>query len=126
MGSFPRFLNCDDEAEAPFARAGSPISFRVPVGQGQPRPESGAESRAESGAESLLRRLESRPLPISEWARACGARTVSGSFKRSVHRALELGLVERTLPEKPNSRLQQYRLTEKGKRVITSRREQAR
>ena len=31
--------------------------------------------------------------------------------------ALDTGLVEMTIPERPNSRLQKYRLTEKGRKL---------
>ena len=40
------------------------------------------------------------------------------NFKRLyLDPALADGLVEMTVPDKPNSRLQKYRLTEKGKRA---------
>jgi len=35
-------------------------------------------------------------------------------FERYLRPALEAGLIERTRPAEPNSRLQKYRLTEKG------------
>jgi ATP-dependent DNA helicase RecG len=36
--------------------------------------------------------------------------------------ALEADLIQYTIPDKPNSRLQQYRLTEKGRAVLAGQR----
>ncbi len=43
-----------------------------------------------------------------------------GSFQRNyLNPLLEQGMLERTIPSKPNSRLQRYRLTAKGRGVLT-------
>jgi len=45
------------------------------------------------------------------------------TFRRNyLHPALKQGYIEMTAPEKSNSRLQKYRLTQKGKAVIDAQR----
>jgi ATP-dependent DNA helicase RecG len=51
-------------------------------------------------------------------ASALGHKTVSGELKKQVTRLQALALIEMTLPDKPNSRLQKYRLTSKGLDLI--------
>ena len=82
------------------------------------RPESKVESKVESGLESIRERVLSAlihaPLSKSELARALGYKNTFGQLHERIRDLLAEGLIEYTLPEKPNSRLQKYRLTAKG------------
>jgi len=82
--------------------------------------ESGAQSRAQSRAQSqrILFVLTDTPLASNEIAHILEIESKSGAFKRSLKQLLENQLVEYTIPAKPNSRLQKYRLTEEGRGKI--------
>jgi ATP-dependent DNA helicase RecG len=97
------------------------------------RPESRLGSRLESRLGSRLEsRLESAMavkivliLKNGEQGKAglateLGHKTVSGELNKQVKRLQALGLIEMTMPEKPNSRLQKYRLTNKGHSLLES------
>lgn len=62
--------------------------------------------------------LAHKPMSKSEIAIALGKAKVSGQIERLVAQLLRSGLIERTTPGKPLSRLQRYRLTEQGRAVL--------
>ena len=76
------------------------------------------ESQVESPVESqVLAALLAGPLGKTELARALGRNRPSGQLHEVVRRLVERGAITPTIPEKPNSRLQKYRLTAAGKRL---------
>lgn len=54
----------------------------------------------------------------NEIMKIAGYSSRTGNFKKGLQRLLDYQLLELTIPDKPQSRLQKYRLTDKGRRLI--------
>ncbi|MBP2132158.1 ATP-dependent DNA helicase RecG [Methanomicrobium sp. W14] len=98
------------------------VTFRRPVmSQPESQPELQPELQPESGAESLenriIRMLYQKSMSKSMLSSELGQKEISGQLNKVVRELMAEGYVEYTIPEKPRSRLQKYRLTEKGKKI---------
>ena len=66
----------------------------------------------------MLLLIELTELGKQELARHLGHQSVSGELHKQIRRLLDAGLLAMTRPKTPNSRLQKYRLTEAGLRLL--------
>lgn len=74
------------------------------------------ESRLESNfAAKVMLLLGKAEAGKANLAKLLGHKSVSGELHKQIKRLLTLELIEMTLPDKPNSRLQRYRLTADGR-----------
>lgn len=97
------------------------IYLREPVRIDTGGPEQkGAQSRAQSRAQSdkILQLLAAGALSANALVAGLGLKSKTGAFKRTIKELLDLGLIAYTLPDKPDSRLQQYLLTEQGQQAL--------
>ena len=89
-----------------------------PESRQQLRQQSRLESRLESGDSTvlgrMLRALISGPMSRSQLALKIGHRAPSGGLNLRIAQLMSADFIEYTIPEKPNSRLQKYRLTSRG------------
>lgn len=74
----------------------------------------------------LLNALEAGPRGGIELRAHLGLRDKKHLRERYINRVLEAGFVEMTIPDKPNSRLQTYRLTRSGRARLAAARKRTR
>lgn len=77
--------------------------------------ESQLESKLAAKVLALLQAQESGKAALSH---ALGHRSVSGELHKQIRRLLDMGLICMTLPDKPQSRLQRYRITTQGQALL--------
>ncbi len=68
----------------------------------------------------MLQSCIAEPQSRFDLLKAAGLSDVYMNYRRHLVPLLEQEVIERTIPEKPNSRLQKYRLSAKGKALLTS------
>ena len=82
------------------------------------RPESQPESQPESLAARVSRQLADGPLSKADLSRRLGQKKISGQLNRVMRLLVADGSIGYTIPEKPRSRLQRYRLTDRGRAAV--------
>ena len=126
--TFPRADQEDDGGDCRPEPENDDRPERRPENETKPEPERRPDTGQETERTTTPRQgsLDTRVLALlvngphskSAIARRLGHRSVSGGLNRVIRRLRRDGHIEYTLPEKPNSSRQQYRLTEAGGDIL--------
>lgn len=95
----------------------------TPAPNRSPEAQVGAQVEAQVEAQVDLDILEAcshQPLSSAEIASALGHKQLSGNLRKAIPRLRAAGLLEYTIPERPTSRLQKYRITPQGRAMLAS------
>lgn len=95
---------------------GMRVRFIVPLAESIPTAKVTEQVEAQVDKD-ILAACAKQPLSSSEIAIALGHKKLSGNLRKALPRLKKAGLLEYTIPEKPNSRLQKYRLTDRGRNL---------
>ena len=106
----PRF---ETDPDRTFFAAICPIH---PGARRKQQPESQLESQLESLPLRVLGIIATGPLGKADISRQLGHKRISGQLNKVINDLLAEKYIERTIPTKPQSRLQQYRITAYGRR----------
>lgn len=82
------------------------------------RPELQPESRPELNLTNKVLLLAQQELGKSELAARLGHKSVSGELNKQIRKLLQERCIEMTVPDKPTSRKQKYRLTAQGRELL--------
>ena len=93
-------------------------TFKRPNGQVEDQVAGEVTGEVTGEVKQLLHVLTSGPMMRAELQEALDLKGQANFRDRYLTPALEVGLIEMTIPDKPKSRLQNYRLTEKGKALF--------
>lgn len=99
------------------------VTFRVPVAgtavrTGEVEAPVKAPVSLFATDRTILKALATEECGKGDLLKQLGLAQRSGNFKKAINKLLQAQMIERTIPAKPNSRLQQYRLTAKGKAIL--------
>ena len=103
---------------APVTAPGQHQVDKQPESQLELQPELQPESRPESMEIRVLRQLLLQPTGKAQLSEAMEQKAISGQLNKVIRVLVADQTIEPTIPDKPTSRLQKYRITEKGLRLL--------